>query len=118
MTHRDTISEMLEWEPYPPGGPDSWMWYPDDSDIPWVSSHHPIPNTIDFISAAWPDGCIWRRDCGWISRRPDHYASDSGNELADRQALYMRVMQDRRDNDRPAFDAAVAKARRVLEGAR
>ena len=115
MNPRDTIAEMLGYE----REVDRWIC-PNGLVYGYA---HPIPNSLDFISRAWPDGTAWWKDgseeefvatarssVGIIASEPH-----TGDELADRMALYAKVLEWLRYHDRPAFDAAIAKARRVME---
>ncbi len=126
MTARDTIAELLGLVYVPVVR----CWYTDpaaeDRHFICADPTHPIPNTIDFIAAVWPEGWQWDRHsgtCRYAALAPGHSLWTiaflwSGNELADRMSLYAKVLEWLREHDRPAFDAAVAKARRVMEEAR
>ena len=115
MNQRDKIAEMMGWKR-------EYQWWRHPT-IDYVINAHPIPNSLDFISRAWPDGTAWWKDgseeefvatarssVGIIASEPH-----TGDELADRMALLAKALEWLRDNDRPAFDAAIAKARRVME---
>ncbi len=121
MTARDTIAELLGWKR-------EYQWWRHPT-IDCVVNAHPIPNTIDFIAAVWPEGVRWFK-AGHTGHGTVYFArigknlsvviriADTGNELANRMSLYAQVLEWLRDNDRPAFDAAVEKARRAIEEAR
>lgn len=81
--------------------------------------HHPIPACLNFVSRVWPEGLSWWRSDGrWSGGRK--YVSlvlriiDSGDELADRMTLLLKVLKWLRDNERPAFDAACEKIRKEI----
>ena len=57
-------------------------------------------NTLDGIAALWPEGWHWGRwgDGVWIAQRNDGKmleASDTGDELFDRMALTIKVLESK-----------------------
>ena len=107
-THRDTIAEMLGFTQHVLDdgmNPSMPYWQSPSNDM---GRSHPIPNTIDFVSAAWPDGVAFCKITG-----------DTHEQRLEAAFHWYRAeLNYLRAHDRPAFDAAVAKARRVLEGKR
>lgn len=116
MTARDTIAELIGLVYVPAVR----CWYTDleaeDQHFICADPKHPIPNTLDFVSEAWPDECSNPNVTG---RPPDVYGLRSHEDRLERFFdAYLQALVWLRDNDRPAFDAAVEKARRVMKEAR
>ena len=84
---------------------------------------NPIPASLDFVSAAWPDGVNWwknsdNRDWMATSKRLREciaFTTDTGSALADFTELLARTLEWLRDNDPPAFAAACEKVRKAME---
>ena len=119
---RDEIAEMCGWKRWNEEGDgidhdDAQGWYRRSKTL--VDPDHPIPACLNFVSRVWPEGLSWWRSDGrWSGGRK--YVSlvlriiDSGDELADRMTLLLKVLKWLRDNERPAFDAACEKIRKEI----
>lgn len=121
-TARDQIAEMCGLNRID----GEWHWHgfdvrPDDH-------IHPIPACLNFVSRVWPDVVRWNKHTYWkgggrwgaltMSKEDDIgfefvCVSVTHDELTDRMTLLHKVLVWLRDNDRPAFDTACEKIRKV-----
>ena len=115
---RDQIAEMCGWK-YEGPETNCWVHAASGTETRW--GHHPIPDSLDFVSRVWPQRFYWQRSpFSWsaleINRKTTIRASKTSDELADRMTLLLKVLVWLRDNDRPAFDAACEKIRKEIQG--
>ena len=104
-TARDQIAEMCGWK-YE--GPETNCWVHAASGIETRWGHHPIPDSLDFVSRVWLDERYLFPDMRESVNHEDRVLS-AFIHLLD-------ILKSMRRVNRPAFDAACEKIRKEIQG--
>ena len=102
-TARDQIAEMCGWK-YEGPETNCWVHAASGTETRW--GHHPVPDSLDFVSRATSGHWQYALFPYGI------YGTDHNERLLVAFTTWAMYLRNLRDNDRPAFDAACEKIRK------